>query len=85
MQNWAMRTTVNLDEETHYIVSNYAQGQGITMGEAIGNLARLGLESAREKKLPSRLKRLPNGMLIFAGQGRVLTDEMVKAALEDED
>ncbi|HEX7728807.1 MAG TPA: hypothetical protein VF392_07205 [Terracidiphilus sp.] len=78
-----MRTTVNLDDETYYLLSNYAQGKGITLGAAVGEVTRKGLEG--DKTRPSRLKRLPNGMLVLAGRGRPLTDEMVKAALEEVD
>jgi hypothetical protein len=33
----------------------------------------------------SRLKRAPNGLLIIPADGRVITSEMVKAALEEDE
>jgi hypothetical protein len=32
-----------------------------------------------------RLKRAPNGLLIIPSDGRVITSEMVKAALEEDE
>jgi len=85
MHNVGMRTTVNLDDEAYYLATNYAQGRGLTLGAAIGEMIRQGLNAEQGKRTPPRVKRLANGMLVFAGQGRLLTDEMVKAALEEED
>ena len=60
MQNVVMRTTVNLDEETHYVASNYAEGRGITLGAAIGELIRRGRQADAGQKPPMRVKRLKN-------------------------
>ena len=86
MQNSPMRTTVNLDQEAYELVTLYSKGRGVTLGAALSELAKKGIEATRgEKALSPRLQRLPNGMLIARPQGRVITNEMVKAALNEID
>jgi hypothetical protein len=81
-----MRTTVNLDQEAYELATLYSKGRGVTLGAALSELAKKGIEAIRgEKTLSPRLQRLPNGMLIARAQGRVITNEMVKAALEEYD
>jgi predicted DNA-binding ribbon-helix-helix protein len=79
-----MRTSVTLDDEVYELASTYAHARDITLGAAIGELVRRG-EKARSSESPLEgLERAPNGMLVFASRGRVITSEMVKACLEDE-
>jgi hypothetical protein len=79
-----MRTTVTLDQEAYELASLYSQGKGLTLGAALSELAKMGGEALRSEPSPSpRLKRLPNGLLVARAQGRVITNEMVKAALEE--
>lgn len=88
MQNGSMRTTVNLDQEAYELATLYSKGRGVTLGAALSELALKGIEALRAEPHPSpRLMRAPNGLLIFAPRddGRVITNEMVKAALEEDD
>jgi hypothetical protein len=81
-----MRTTVTLDDDAYELAMLCAKGKGITLGAAISEFVRKGQEARlAETSLSPRLKRLPNGMLVFADTGRAITSEMVKAALEEDD
>jgi hypothetical protein len=87
-----MRTTVTLDQEAYELASLYSRGKGLTLGAALSELAKKGIESLRVQpsppdSVPEGLMRAPNGLLMFAprNDGRVLTSEMVKAALEEDD
>jgi len=89
MHNGPMRTTVTLDDDAYETAMLCAKGKGITLGAAISEFVRQGQE-ARAARLPKpspspRLKRLANGMLVARARGRVITSEMVKAALEEDD
>jgi hypothetical protein len=84
VHNIHMRTSVTLDDDVYQLASLYAAGRGITLSAAINEAVRkLGTPPSSEAN-SSRLKIAPNGLLVFASQGRVLTPEMVKAAQEDE-
>jgi hypothetical protein len=84
MHNRFMRTTVNLDQEAYELATLYSKGRGVTLGAALSELAKKGIEAVRgEKALSPRLKRLPNGLLVARRRGRVITTEMVKKALEE--
>ena len=90
MHNTPMRTTVTLDEEAYELASLYSRGRGLTLGAALSELAKKGIESLQAKPLspdsvPEGLMRAPNGLLIARPRGRVITNEMVKAALEEND
>jgi hypothetical protein len=86
MHTISMRTTVTLDDDAYEVAMLCAKGKGITLGAAISEFVRKGQEARFAEPSPSpRLKRLPNGMLVFASTGRVITNEMVKAALEEDD
>jgi hypothetical protein len=86
MHNNRMRTTVNLDDDAYEVAMLCAKGKGITLGAAISEFVRKGQEARLADESPSpRLMRLPNGMLVARPQGRVITNEMVKAALEEYD
>jgi hypothetical protein len=79
-----MRTTVNLDDEAYELAMLCAKGKGITLGAALSEFVHKGQEARLADSSPSpRLMRAPNGLLIARAQGRVITDEMVKAALEE--
>jgi hypothetical protein len=86
MHTIPMRTTVTLDDDAYELAMLCAKGRGITLGEAISEFVRKGQEArVAETSLSPRLKRLPNGMLVARSRGRVITPEMVKAALEEDD
>jgi hypothetical protein len=84
MHNASMRTTITLDEDVYQLATLYAHGRGMTLGAAVSEMARNGVAPSRSESPSPRLKRAPNGLLIFAPRGRVITSEMVKSAQEDE-
>jgi hypothetical protein len=79
-----MRTSITLDEDVYQLAFLYAKGRGVTLGAAIGEMVRKGASAPRSDSPSPRLMRAPNGLLIFAPQGRVITPEMVKEALEED-
>jgi len=85
MHNRPMRTTVNLDQDVYELATLYARGRGVTLSAALSELARKGASPAPAESPSPRLVRAPNGLLIIPAQGRVITSEMVKEALEEED
>jgi hypothetical protein len=88
MNNAFMRTTVTLDDDAYELAMLCAKGKGITLGAAISEFVRQAQEARlAEKSPPSGLVRGPKGMLMFAPRKdrRVITTEMVKAALEEYD
>ncbi len=82
MHNSSMRTTITLDQDVYEIATLYARGRGVTLSTAISELARRGATAPPPE---SRLIRAPNGLLINPARGRVITSEMVKEALEEDD
>jgi hypothetical protein len=76
-----MRTTINLDADAHEIATLYSKERGISLSAAINELACMGVEALRSE--PARLKRAPNGLLVFADSGTAITNETVKAASEE--
>jgi hypothetical protein len=80
-----MRTSVTLDEDVYELATLYAKGRGVTLGAAISELVRNGNETRRAESISPRLKRLPNGLLVARSRGKVITPEMVKKALEEDD
>jgi hypothetical protein len=82
-----MRTSVTLDEDVYELAMLCAKGKGITLGKALSEMARMGNEARlAEAESPSpRLMRAPNGLLVARPQGRVITNEMVRAALDELD
>lgn len=80
-----MRTSVTLDQDVYELAVLCAKGRGITLGKAIGELVRKGQEARGPETISPRLMRADNGMLIARPQGRVITDEMVREALEEDD
>jgi phospholipid N-methyltransferase len=74
-----MRTTVNLDEDVLEAGRAIARAEGRALGEVLSSLARRGLVPARPRVAEQ------DGFPVFEvepGTG-ALTDQMVKAALED--
>jgi hypothetical protein len=41
-----MRTTLNLPDDVHHIVSAFADAKGLSLGEAVAELVRKGLRQA---------------------------------------
>jgi hypothetical protein len=81
-----MRTSVTLDQDVYELATLYAKGRGVTLGTALSDLVRKGVEAEPAEPSPSpRLKRMPNGMLVVRSRGRIITPEMVKSALEEDD
>ncbi len=80
-----MRTTVNLDQDVYELATLYARGRGVTLGAALNELARKGTQTASPESQSPKLVRAPNGLLILPARGRVITSEMVKKALEEDD
>lgn len=79
-----MRTSVTLDDDVYQLATLYAKGRGVTLGAALSELARKGSAAPSSGSPSPRLVRAPNGMLVFAPRGRVITSQMVKDAQEDE-
>jgi hypothetical protein len=78
-----MRTTITLNDETHDFASYYARIRGLTLSAAIEEIIR----RVQEGPKPNPDIRIgPNGLPMFppAGNGRVITDEMVKKIEEEE-
>ena len=42
-----MRTTINLDDEVHDLVVRYAESRSVSLGRAVSDLVRRGLEAKR--------------------------------------
>jgi hypothetical protein len=80
-----MRTSITLDEDVYQHATLYAKGRGVTLSTAFCEIARKGVEAMHSTSPSPRLIRAPNGLLLFGKKGRVITNEMVKAALEEED
>ena len=83
--NNSKRTTINLDQDVYEHATLYSKGRRVTRSKAVCELARNGIEAIHSADPSANLVRAPNGQLIFAGKGRVITLEMVKAALEVDD
>jgi hypothetical protein len=85
VHNAPMRTSITLDEDVYQQATLYAKGRGVTLSAAVSEMARKGVEAMRSTAPSPRLKRAPNGLLLFGEKGRAITSEMVKAALEEDD
>jgi len=84
VHNGCMRTSITLDEDVYQHATLYARGRGVTLSAAVSEIARKGLEAMHSTSPSLRLKRAPNGLLIFDGTGRTITPDMVKEFQEDE-
>jgi hypothetical protein len=82
MHNGHMRTTITIDDEAYAIATLYARARGISLGTALGEFVK----NAKGKQPAdfSRIETAPNGLPVFQSRVGVLTDEMVKAAQEDD-
>ncbi len=85
VHNDFMRTSVTLDEDVYEIATLYARGRGVTLGAALGEMVRKATSAPPSNSPSPRLMRASNGLLIARPTGRVITNEMVKAALEEDD
>jgi hypothetical protein len=73
-----MRTTLDIDDDVLQATKELARARGKTAGEVLSELARRGLE-------PTRHIRVRNGVpLLPHERGRIVTVEMVEAALDEE-
>jgi hypothetical protein len=72
-----MRTTITLDDDVHEFATYYANARGITLSAAMNELVRKAEQSPNPKPL---IVYSPDGFPMFPpiGDGRVITDEMVK-------
>jgi hypothetical protein len=80
-----MRTSVSLDQDVYELVTIYAKGRDITLGAAIGELVRKTVEGSTPESPSPRLMRGANGLLIARPQGRTISNEMVRQAMEEDD
>jgi hypothetical protein len=79
----AMRTSVTLDDDVHEFASSYAHARGITLSAALNELVR----KAEAPPAPEpEIVYSPDGFPMFppSGNGRVITDEMVRKLEEEE-
>jgi hypothetical protein len=81
VQDSIMRTTINLDDETHEFAAYYARVRGLTLSAAIVELIRKAQDAPAPK---SELLIGPNGLPMFPPTGRRITAEMVKKLEEEE-
>jgi hypothetical protein len=85
VHNLRVRTNVTLEDDVYQLASVYASAKGITLGAAIGELIRKA-DATPDSPSPSpRLITAPNGLRIVPPSGRIITSEMVKEALEEDD
>ena len=72
-----MRTTVKLDDDVHEFASYYAKARGITLSAAMNELVR---KAEKPQDTEPLIVFSPDGFPMFppVGNGRVVTDEMVK-------
>jgi len=78
-----MRTNVNLDTDVYNLASAYANGKGITLGAAIGELVRRAEQVPEPGAESRKLKMNEYGYYEIVG-GDVLTSERVKELSEDD-
>jgi hypothetical protein len=76
---YAMRTTLNLDDDVLDLLKDYAETRSVPLGKAASELVRRGLEA------PVRT-RLVNGFhtVVLPANSAQVTSEKVKQLLEDE-
>ncbi len=84
MHDSCMRTSVTLDDDIYELAHVYAKARDLTLGEAIGELVRRGESTAKNGVGLEAIGRSASGFPVFKSRGRMITPEMVKAALEDE-
>ena len=79
-----MRTNVNIADDAREFAEVYAHANGLTLGEAITELIRMGHESVSGASETPKFGRSASGFPTIPPRNRVLTTEMVLDALEDE-
>ncbi|HTX75745.1 MAG TPA: hypothetical protein VMD29_06030 [Terracidiphilus sp.] len=76
-----MRTSINLDEDSHQFAAIYANARGITLSAAINELIR----KAETAPTPAvELRRSASGLPMFPPTGRTITSKVVKELEEEE-
>lgn len=81
-----MRTNVNLADDAHQFVSNYAAGRGMSLSAALTEMVRkVQVIETREPEAPM-FRRSPAGIPLFSPgpKGRIITAKMVQDS-EDND
>jgi hypothetical protein len=78
-----MRTTITIDEDAHEFAKIYARANGITLGDAIGELIRKAQAAQAQTPVPA-IRRLENGFPVFSSSGMTITPELVKRLEEEE-
>jgi hypothetical protein len=78
-----MRTNVNLADDARQFAEVYAHANGITLGDAITDLIRMGGKAAGLPDATVKFGRSAAGFPTFQPNGSVITTEMVNEALED--
>ena len=78
-----MRTNVNLADDARQFAEIYAHANGLTLGDAITDLIRKGGQAPSGASESAKFGRSAAGFPTFPPNGRVITTEMVKEALED--
>jgi hypothetical protein len=73
-----MRTSVNLEQDTHEFASIYAAAKGITLSAAINELIRKA--QTAPPPTPPEIWISESGLPMFPPTGRVITSDMVKEA-----
>ncbi len=78
MSSSGMRTTLNLDDDVFELVKDYAKSRSVTVGKALSELVRRGLDTPPKT-------RTVNGLVVFdlAEGGEPVTTEKVKKLLAD--
>jgi len=76
-----MRTTINLNDETHDFVSYYARARGLTLSAAIDELIHKAQAAPPGPK--PEIRHSSNGFPLLPLTGRTITCEMVKELSED--
>lgn len=82
MHNTCMRTSITLNDDTHSFALYYAHARGLTLGAAVDELIRKA-QTAPEPKPEILVSSDGFPMFPPSGNGRVVTDEIVKK-LEEE-
>lgn len=78
-----MRTNINIAEDAREVALAYANARGITLGEAVTELIRKGLQADSQQE-PRKIARSFAGFPVFPKSGRAVTAEMVRKAEEDD-
>jgi hypothetical protein len=79
-----MRTNVNLADDARQFAEVYAHANGITLGEAITDLIRMGAKAGSLPAETVKFGRSASGFPTFPPRGRVITTEMVLKAQEED-